>query len=263
LLSDCAQIIREGLLNTLSAEQPRYPPPRAGSNFETWIEAGRTSSDSRARFIALQPIFNRLGSVFGYEALCRTARSNRFSGDSRDATHSITRDWLLDGLDKLTGGKPVFLNCTREDLGGGFLTLLPVSIVVEVLETVQVDEEVVDACRRIKASGHYIALDDSQLYGNNDSLIELADYIKVDFQLHGKEQWKEVGRSVSSKPMHFIAEKIETRQELEAALDEGFHLLQGYYLSPPILLSKGRALSSWSNHFRLRWPFRLRCNKWR
>jgi c-di-GMP-related signal transduction protein len=205
-------------------------------------------------YIALQPIFDAQKRVFGYEALYRSTKANRFIGDVRNATGSIIEDWLLDGLDKYTEGKPVFLNCGREDLIE-FLTLLPVSTVVEVLETVQVDDRVLDACRKIKAFGHLIALDDFQLEGSHQKLIEIADYIKVDFRIDGKERRKEVLSLLKNRPLKFIAEKIETRAEFEAALEEGFHLFQGCYLARPILLSKGRSYNSWLNYLRMHWPF--------
>jgi c-di-GMP-related signal transduction protein len=88
--------------------------------------------------------------------------------------------------------------------------------------------------------------------------MEIADYIKVDFRLDGKEQRRELLASLRDLRALLIAEKIETREELEAALEEGFDLFQGYYLARPILLSRGGMHSFWLNHLRMRRPFRLR-----
>jgi EAL and modified HD-GYP domain-containing signal transduction protein len=226
------------------------------------MDAGSFSEDYQNRcFVALQPIFDREGSVFGYEALCRTDRNNSFTGDSRSATRSIVRDWLLDGLYRYTGPKPVFVNCTREDLIGGFITLPPVPIVVEILETVEVDEWLLEVCRKLKCFGHQIALDDFQLFGSDPRLVELADYIKVDFQLSDRTQRKDMMRALRSMPVRFVAEKVESREEFETALDDGFQLFQGYYLARPVLLSKERTYLSLLNHFRLRWLSRHRRRK--
>ena len=243
---------------TISVMAPLMPDGSAYCRDAWNEEVQRTSSGTqKQRYIALQPIFDLQWQVFGYEALCRDTNCNHFTSDSRTATQGIIKDWLLDGLDRFTGEKPVFLNFTREDLLE-FPNLLPVSTVLEVLETVQVDDGVEDACRRIKNSGHRIALDDFQLRGNNHKLIALADYIKVDFQLDGKEQRRELLASLKNQPARLIAEKIETREEFEAALEEGFDLFQGYYLARPILLSRGGMHSFWLNHLRMRRPFRLR-----
>ena len=54
------------------------------------------------------------------------------------------------GLDVLCDGRRAFLNCTRDTLIGGRVTLLPShSTVVEILETVPVDAEVTKACKRL------------------------------------------------------------------------------------------------------------------
>ena len=251
-------------LDTLRAGQPHYPPLIPSKSLAIWMEGGRISSNSHHRcFIGLQPIFDRNGSVFGYEALCRTEPTNWFTGDSRDATHSIIRDWLLDGLYRFTGATPVFVNCTREDLIDGFVALPPLPIIAEVLETVEVDEWVLGACRDLRTLGIQIALDDFELGRNEESLIELASYVKVDFQLCGKEQRKEILDRLRTKSVQFIAEKLETCEEFETARDEGFDLFQGYYLARPILLSKDRTYTSWLNHFRLRWLSRRRRGRWR
>jgi c-di-GMP-related signal transduction protein len=247
-------------VDTSSTVQTQCTPRRVGESFESRVEGRRISSNSRnLRFIALQPIFDRQGRIFGYEALCRTARSNRFAGDSRDATHNVVRHWLLHRLYRFTGAKTIFLNCTREDLVEGFLRLLPVPVVVEVLETVQVDEWVMEACKKIKEFGHSIALDDFHPHGHNESLVEFADFVKVDFRVCDKEERKAVLGSLKRKPIRFVAEKIETREEFETAFDEGFDLFQGYYLAHPFLFSEKRIYISRLNFMwlrcRSRWKF--------
>ena len=249
-------------MDTLIAVQ-KHQSAAAGNQFASWIEDRRNPSTSHSHFIALQPIFDRHGRVFAYEALSRSTRSNRFTGDSRHATHGIIYDWLLDGLGNLTAGKPIFLNCTSEDLTGDLTAILPVRIIVEVLETVQVDEWVVDACRRIKAFGHGIALDDFQLNAVDHDLLPLADYVKIDFQLCGEEQRREIISCLRGTSVRLIAEKIETREEFRSARDEGFHLFQGYYLARPALLSKETARQRWLNHLRLRWLSRHRPSRWK
>ena len=251
-------------MDTLSAAPPHYTPLRSRKRFAEWMEGGIVSADYRSRcFVALQPIFDLEGSVFGYEALCRTDRNNSFTGDFRNATRSIIRDWLLDGFYRYTGPKPVFVNCTREDLISGFITLPPVPVVVEILETVEVDDWLLEVCRRLKYFGHKIALDDFQLFGSDPRLVELADYIKVDFQLSDRTQRKDMLRALRNMPVQFIAEKIESRDEFETALDDGFELFQGYYLARPVLFSKERTYHSLLNHFWLRWLSRHRRRKGR
>lgn len=147
-------------------------------------------------------------------------------------------NWALHSLVELTGELPTFMNCTREALVCGILTTLPGSAVFELLETIEPDKEVVIACRKMKSLGYRIALDDFQLAPQMERLVELADYVKVDFQLSDTNDRKEIRRCLKHSHATAIAEKIETREEFETALSEGFSLFQGYYLGRPIVFSK-------------------------
>jgi EAL and modified HD-GYP domain-containing signal transduction protein len=124
-----------------------------------WAPSGFDACDHR--FLAFQPIFNRRRKLLGYEALSRSGWENRFTGDSDAATKTMVGDSMFHGFDELTGGCRTFLNCTREALVRGLLTLLPPSTVLELRETVGPDKEAPEACRRMKALGYQIAFDDS------------------------------------------------------------------------------------------------------
>jgi c-di-GMP-related signal transduction protein len=216
---------------------------RLGDAHEEWREARWAPAASEAashRFVALQPIFDRRRKVFAYEALSRSKWENRFSGDPDTATQTMIDDWLLHGLDELTVGARTFINCTFAALTGGSLTLLPTRTVLELLETVEPSPEVVSACRKMKALGYQIALDDFQLAKKMDVLLPLADYVKVDFRLTDSGQRSAIVRRVKGLATIPVAEKIETEEEFDAAVAEGFRLFQGYCLGAPVLFSKKR-----------------------
>jgi c-di-GMP-related signal transduction protein len=216
---------------------------RLGDAHEEWREARWAPAASEAashRFVALQPIFDRRRKVFAYEALSRSKWENRFSGDPDTATQTMIDDWLLHGLDELTVGARTFINCTFAALTGGSLTLLPTRTVLELVETVEPSPEVVSACRKMKALGYQIALDDFQLAKKMDVLLPLADYVKVDFRLTDSGQRSAIVRRVKGLATIPVAEKIETEEEFDAAVAEGFRLFQGYCLGAPVLFSKKR-----------------------
>ena len=202
------------------------------------------------RFVALQPIFDRRRKLFGYEALSRSKWENRFTGDPDTATQTMIDDWLLHGLDELTDGSRTFINCTFEALTGGSFTLLPRSAVLELLESVEPSPEVVSACRKMKALGYQIALDDFQLSKKMDVLLALADYVKVDFRATDSDERRAIVRRVKGLASIPIAEKIETEEEFDTAVAEGFRLFQGYSLGAPVLFSKRRIPPLDANHLR-------------
>ncbi len=115
-------------------------------------------------FVAAQPIFNRQLKVFAHELLFRSGPENFFPAgtDAGHATSSvISRGLEVPGLQALTAGKPVFINLPRTLFIEDFWSLLPRDqVVIELLETVEPDEQVLDACRRLRKQGYQLALDD-------------------------------------------------------------------------------------------------------
>ena len=183
----------------------------------------------RHRYFALQPILSQSKRIIGCEALFRSGWENFFDGDSDTATRIMIDNWLLYGFEDLNGPNLTFLNCTREALLSGLLTLLPRWAVLEILETVEPDDEVLRACRKLKKMGYLFSLDDFESSERMEEFLELADFIKIDFRLSGPEDRARLLVRLRKTKAILIAEKIETEEEFRWAKWEGFQLFQGYY----------------------------------
>ncbi len=192
-------------------------------------------------FVARQPIFDRDVKVFAYELLFRAGPENCFAvGTDPDQASSrvISDGVLLMGLGRLTEGKRAFINFTRTLLVSDYGSILPCDdIVVEVLEHVDADADVVAACRRLKAAGYLIALDDFACTERDDDLVPLADFIKVDFQAVSRPADR-VALAERFLPLgvQVLAEKVETQEDFEQALAAGYTHFQGYFFSEPVVI---------------------------
>ena len=101
-------------------------------------------------FVARQPIFDRKRNVVAYELLFRSGMQNFFDFHDADiaASRVIDQSLLGFGLDKLTSGRRAFLNFTRTVLVNQLFSVLPPRYaVIELLETVDPDPEVIEACK--------------------------------------------------------------------------------------------------------------------
>ena len=89
-----------------------------------------------------------------------------------------------------------------------------------------------------RQAGFTLALDDYTLTNNTqESFLQLADIVKVDFKLTSEQdRWKVVQR-FSGQSKQFLAEKVETRQEFNEAVKRGYALFQGYFFSKPVIVS--------------------------
>ncbi|KAA6464406.1 HDOD domain-containing protein [Acidobacteria bacterium AB60] len=191
------------------------------------------------RFLARQPILDKAQRVIGYEMLFRSGWENGFSGDLDDATRQTVDNLLIMGSDFLSDHKLAFVNFTRSTLINGFVTILPAkSIVVEILETVEPDDEVVAACRHLKDRGYRLALDDFVLRADMKKLIDLADYIKVDFREMQVNDRRKILNALRGVKVACVAEKIENEEEFKFALSEGFSHFQGYFFCRPTIIAR-------------------------
>jgi len=191
-------------------------------------------------FIARQPIFNRNMKVYGYELLYRQSRNNYFEGtdDDQATTNLINNTFMVFGFQELTEQKRGFINFSQNLILSDLVYVLPKDkVVIEILEKVEPNEKVLEACRKLKEKGYILALDDfilEQYSKEYIPLIELADIIKVEFPaIQGKGIQQMIDQF--GKRIIFLAEKVETREEHQRAMDMGFKLFQGYYFSKPVM----------------------------
>ena len=201
------------------------------------------------RFVARQPILDREQRVFGYEILFRNGVEDYFNADPELAARSTLDSSLLFGITTLCDNRRAFVNCTREVLFKDLITLLPpTQAVAEILETVEPEDRVIAACKRLKAAGYLIALDDFAPNDPRVPLCKFADIIKIDVRATRPEERAAMIRRFGSSKCKMLAEKIETPEEFHQARDMGFVYFQGYFFCRPELVT-GREVPASQLHY--------------
>ncbi|HEY6446232.1 MAG TPA: EAL domain-containing protein [Acidobacteriaceae bacterium] len=189
-----------------------------------------------ARYLGRQPIVDEKSRLYGYELLFRATTDNCFSGDREQATQEVLDHWSM--VRPEGDETPAFVNCTRDALTQGLVSVLsPLQTVLEILETVVPDQELIAACRNLKQHGYRIALDDFIPNPALAPLIEIADFVKIDFRALSPAVRRDIYAMLAGSWALRIAEKIETEEEMRMARAEGCMLFQGYFFSRPVLLS--------------------------
>jgi EAL and modified HD-GYP domain-containing signal transduction protein len=182
-------------------------------------------------FVARQPIFSRRAGVYGYELLFRDGVEQAFGGgDGNAATSSVIETGLLNiGLDQLTGGRPAFINFTRDLLLADEVLQLPRrEIVIEILETIEPEPAVLEACEELKRRGCW------------EPLLHLADIVKFEYPVvraTDSSTFEERVRPLRLRGVKLLAEKIETRAEYDEAVGRNFQLFQGFFWGRPETVS--------------------------
>lgn len=203
------------------------------------------SEEAEQVLLARQPIFDRDLEVVAHELLFRpnpVTRLNPVNGDQA-TSFVISNAFNEIGIQKLTGNKPAFINFTRNWLMNP-PPFDPKDVVIEVLETVSLDDEMLTVLETLAAKGYIIALDDFEYRGNNlDRVLKLAHIVKIDV-LREKPKtiahWAEKLRYYNVK---LLAEKVETETMWSFCKELGFDYYQGYFFSYPQNI-KGQPLTA-------------------
>jgi c-di-GMP-related signal transduction protein len=195
---------------------PTTPAPPAGQT----VHVGR------------QPVYNRAGDVVGYELL--------FRGGGEDVTASrrnayatsqvIVNAFTEFGLPELVGDHTCFINLTREFIVGELeVPFEPGQVVLEILESVEIDEEVLAGVTRLADYGYPIALDDFVWGLGHERLLHLTSYVKIDVLDGDEDRITTLVRNCREYPdIKLVAERVETPEHTEMAGRLGFDLVQGY-----------------------------------
>jgi len=187
--------------------------------------------------VARQPIFDCEQKVFGYELLFRDSLENCFTGDADEASRATLDRSLVTGLDVLCDGRRAFVNCTRDTLIKGLVTLLPsTSTIIEILESVPSDPDVMAACHSLKQQGYMIALDDYIAGDRRAPLADMADIIKVDLKLTTLQERQELIKHFGPWRCRMLAEKVESYSEFVESRDQGFVYFQGFFFRRPEMM---------------------------
>lgn len=197
-------------------------------------------------YVARQPIVDQQGELFAYELLFRDGKSNCFPDVTPDEATSriLATSHLNVGLETITNNTLAFINFHTDTLLHRLPTsLAPDKVVVEITETVDVSDELIEACRYFKQKGYTLALDDYDLEEKWQSLLPFISVVKFDITTVTDKQIRDTIPGLKAKHIQLVAERVETKQQFEYYKDLGFDYFQGYFFSKPEII-KHRKMSA-------------------
>lgn len=196
-------------------------------------------------FLARQPILNRQQALFAYELLFRSAADGPANvTDDVLATASVIAHASELGLDNVIGASRAFINVDAAVLRSDFFKFLPKEkVVLEILETVEVTDDIVDRVAHLSQAGYVFALDD--VVGETANIRKLLPHVrivKIDINALQPESLPALSARLRAQGKSLLAEKVESVEQAQRCLDLGFEYFQGYYFARPLVLT-GKKLS--------------------
>jgi EAL and modified HD-GYP domain-containing signal transduction protein len=190
-------------------------------------------------FVARQPILDLQGRVHAFRLLFREESEAGASGLPGQAMmeaaafHKLSRP---SELKRLTGSLVAVVRCAAEALSEDLAQVLPPTLtVLEIAPSPEAPPELAATCEKLKALGFRLALDGFSGQPEFDSLVELADYIKVDFGRSQPEEQKSLLQRLHGKRIILLATRVETQKDYLKARQEGFTLFEGNWFCQPVM----------------------------
>jgi c-di-GMP-related signal transduction protein len=191
--------------------------------------------------VGRQPIFDVHGVVVAFELLFRGTMDAVAAGrqDTYATSAVMVNAFTEFGIREVAAGRLCFINLTRDFLVGALpLPFGPEQVVLEVLETVEIDDEVIAGITALAEAGYRFALDDFVWGSGHERLFGLASYVKLDLLDGDLSRLDQVVAACREHPgIRLVAERIESAKQLELADRYAMELRQGYLLSRPQVLT--------------------------
>ncbi|MGP1612480.1 MAG: EAL and HDOD domain-containing protein [Catonella sp.] len=191
-------------------------------------------------YIARQPIFDKKKDVYGYELLFRNSTTSMaYTGTSAESSTAVVLGGLFElGVEKIVGNKKAFVNFNYNSLLSNSIELVdPSTLIIEVLEDVEVDKRLIRRLESLHKEGYRIALDDFVHSIKDFKIVPVADIIKYDLIATPLNTIRDEVREALNRKKVLLAEKVETEEEFIEARKMGFHLFQGYFFSKPVIVA--------------------------
>lgn len=196
--------------------------------------------------VALQGIFTAERELVAHELLFRATGRARSADLQGRAEHDRATAQVICATfgdfspHDLAGGKRLFLNTTRSFLVGDLpLPFPPGGTVLEVLETIDVDDELLTGLQLLRGRGHEIAVDDFDGDPGRLPAVRLADYVKIDLQAARETIDDLIAMVRAVNPTaRLVVERVETQEDFDLCRGLGVDLFQGYLLHRPSTVEK-------------------------
>ena len=190
-------------------------------------------------FVGRQPILGPNLKTIGYEVLYRDCESDSANiHDEAIATAQVLLNTYLDiGLEHVVGTHLAFLNIPTQFLLDRHCEALPKNrVVLEILETVEPTQQVIEAMTSLSQEGYTIALDDFVFHDRYRPFLELADIVKIDVLGKSSEQLQHEIHQLRDYHARLLAEKVETREAFETCKQLGVFYFQGFFFYRPDII---------------------------
>lgn len=203
-----------------------------------------TPPPSETIFLGRQPILDAAHAIIGYELLFRAHaddESAHFDSAASATAQVICTAFTEFGIAAALRHLKAFINVDARFLDSDAVEMLPADqLVLEVPP--QSDEATLERCRDLHLRGYEFAVGlDPRRPLPAATLLDLCSYIKIDVANATTDRVSALAENLTRHARKLLAAKVETAEQAEWCVRQGFQYFQGYYFARPVI-EEGRKL---------------------
>ena len=212
------------------------------------ISSAQQPIHPKETFLARQPILDRRQRIVAYELLYRNEAADhaKITDHTEASARVISYAFSELGLGIALGRSDCYINVGQGLLFNDAIQLLPKDhTTLELIGLTKIDDSLIARCKELRGGGIKIALSNYTPVMDIQRLAAHIDVVKIALDQCDKGDIERAVQNIRAiSHAQLLAEKVETIDQFQYCLDQGFDLFQGYYFARPHLVASKQASHS-------------------
>lgn len=195
-------------------------------------------------YLGRLPILDNKQNLVAYELLFRSDQQNvvTITDNSAASANVIIDTYGQLGIENVIGKRRGFIKVDAKLLLNDAICMLPKKhVVLEILRSVEINDEIIQRCSFLKQKGYQLALSSiTHLDACLDRIMPLINVVKVNVTALSQPDLLMLIKKLRRWPVLLLAEKVENPEIARNCIALNFQMLQGFYFAKPEIISGKR-----------------------
>lgn len=195
-------------------------------------------------YLGRLPILDSKQNIVAFELLFRSDPqiNANVTNNSSASANVIVEAYGELGIENVIGKRRGFIKVDSQLLmNDAILTLPRKHVVLEILRSVSINDQIIHRCMYLKQKGYQLALSNVvQLTQQYCHIMPLINVVKINVNNLSVHQLLSLLRELKRWPVLLLAEKVETQDVARRCIALNFQMLQGFYFAKPEIISGKR-----------------------
>ncbi|MER2511920.1 MAG: HDOD domain-containing protein [Nitrosomonas ureae] len=195
-------------------------------------------------YLGRLPILDSKQNLVAFELLFRSNQNNgvEVTDNSAASANVIIDTYGQLGIENVIGKRRGFIKVDTKLLMNDVICMLPKKhVVLEILKSVEINDEIIQRCSFLKQKGYQLALSNVvQLDQRLERIMPLINIVKINITALNQNNLHNLINKLKRWPLLLLAEKVESKEIARKCIALNFQMLQGFYFAKPEIISGKR-----------------------